>query len=180
MDVTSGGDILGVAQYCTPEDLKIILRLLCKENRIACTVAARYGLRISDVLNMKTEDIRSKTRMTFKEQKTGKKRTLTIPDDLRSEMLSISGKIYIFEHRDRQTQHRTRQAVWKDIKRAAEALRLPGISTHSMRKAYAVRMYERYGDLEKVQKLLNHVDSQVTMLYALADHLTRYKAVKSK
>ena len=69
--------------------------------------------------------------------------------------------------------HRTRQAVWKDIDRTAKALRLPvNAGSHSMRKGYAVDLMHKYADLEKVQRALNHDNPTVTMLYAMADHLT--------
>ena len=46
------------------------------------------------------------------------------------------------------------------------------LGTHSMRKAYAVRLMHRYHDLKKVQAALLHDRPEVTMLYALADKLS--------
>ncbi|MGM9586456.1 MAG: tyrosine-type recombinase/integrase, partial [Candidatus Limivicinus sp.] len=70
--------------------------------------------------------------------------------------------------------HKTRQAVWADVKRAAKAARLPAnVGTHSARKVYAVRKLQRTGDLAAVQRALNHSDPAVTMVYAMADHLAK-------
>ena len=58
------------------------------------------------------------------------------------------------------------------MKRAAAAFRLPqNIGTHSARKVYAVQLMDKYGDLERVRKALNHAKKypSTTMLYALAD-----------
>lgn len=72
-------------------------------------------------------------------------------------------------------QARTRQAVWKDLKRIAGLFRLHmNLAPHSCRKIYAVEAYKRSGgDVKKVQKLLNHDSEAVTMLYCLADELTK-------
>ena len=64
----------------------------------------------------------------------------------------------------------TRQAVWKDVKRAARAFRLPqNVGPHSARKVFAVELLAKYGDLERVRRALNHSSDTVTMIYAMAD-----------
>lgn len=64
------------------------------------------------------------------------------------------------------------QAVWQDVKRAAKAFRLPqNVGPHSMRKVYAVRLMQRYGDLEMVRRAMGHDKVETTMIYALADKL---------
>lgn len=40
-----------------------------------------------------------------------------------------------------------------------------------MRKVYAVRLMQKYGKLEKVQRNLNHASGSVTAIYAMADIL---------
>lgn len=142
-----------------------------KENRLAILVSLTTGLRISDVLNLRTEQISNK--FTITEQKTLKKRTVVLSNELLDELLSIAGKIFVFEHRLDARKHRTRQAVYKDIKRAATALRIDlNVSVHSARKMYAVKQYKRTCSLDRVKKLLNHSSEAVTMIYALADELT--------
>ena len=82
----------------------------------------------------------------------------------------------VFEGRIDPKRPRTRQAVYKDIKRACRLFRLPTalqISPHSARKIYAVDQYHKSGDLKRVQRLLNHETEAVTMVYAMADQLTR-------
>ena len=64
------------------------------------------------------------------------------------------------------------------MQRAARAVRLPAsvqCSPHSARKAYAVRLYQRSGDLMRVQRDLRHSSPEVTLLYAMADELTARK-----
>jgi integrase len=94
--------------------------------------------------------------------------------------LAISGQHYIFEHRLNGRNHRTRQAVFKDLKKACGNFGIKkNVSVHSLRKIYAVDEYEKTGDLKKVQKLLNHSGEAVTMIYAMANAI-RKKSVKKR
>lgn len=162
---------MGRTQAISSDSLDHVLALLTPQNSLACRVSLATGLRIGDVLSLRTQQIRQRT-CTVTEQKTGKRRRLQLPEQLRLAVLSYSGKVWAFPSRCREDRHRTRQAVYKDIKRAAAALRMSGtISPHSMRKTYAVRKYKASGDLRKVQKLLQHSDEAVTLIYALADQI---------
>lgn len=150
-----------------------VLALLTPENRAIIDLSIRYGLRVGDVLNLTRAQIKKRT-FTITEEKTGKKRRMKIPEKLATSLLAYSGErdIFIFPHRLSHFSHRTRQAVYKDIRRAAVALRLKEhVSPHSARKIYAVNLYKKTGDLCKVQHALNHVSTAVTMIYALADLL---------
>ena len=77
--------------------------------------------------------------------------------------------------------HKTRQAVWADVKRAARAFRLPqNVAPHSLRKVYAVELLERYGDIQRVQRALNHSSIETTLIYAMADKLLDAKLKQAK
>lgn len=160
--------------YIDGDQLELVLALLTPPNRLACQLALHTGLRIGDVLALKTDQLRP--RLTVKEAKTGKSRRVTIPKKLLADIRDQAGDTWAWPGRD-PTKHRTRQAVWADIKRAQKACRLnSNIGPHSLRKTYAVRQYAKSGDLGKVQAALNHSDMAVTMLYAMADHLTQQRA----
>lgn len=147
-----------------------ILAALTRENKLAILVSLTTGLRISDVLNLRTEQLSN--RFTITERKTLKHKLVVLSDNLLDELMSISGKIYVFEHRLDARKHRTRQAVYKDIKRAAKAFRIDlNVSTHSARKIYAVKQYKRTCSLNRVKELLNHSSEAVTLIYALADQI---------
>lgn len=45
------------------------------------------------------------------------------------------------------------------------------VGTHSFRKVYAVKLMERYGSIQRVQRALGHSSPAVTMIYAMADKL---------
>lgn len=147
--------------------------LLMPANRLVMRVVLHTGLRISDVLNLKTEQLAS--RFWVRESKTGKAKMVGIPAPLLEDIRAQAGPVWAFPGAKKGS-HRTRQTVWADIKRAARACRLPqNIGTHSGRKVYAVELLQKYGDMEKVRRALNHRYESVTMIYAMADHLLAQK-----
>ena len=161
-------------EYLLHREVEHVLAALMPVNRVIMRVCIHTGLRIGDVLNLRTAQIRPRFWIT--EQKTGKRRIVGLPADLLADMRKIAGKKFVFEHKDDPERHRTRQAVWKDVKRAAKAFRLPqNVAPHSARKVYAVDLLAKYGDIAKVQRALNHSGPSVTMIYAMADQLYRQK-----
>ena len=160
------------SEYTDPELLEHILYALMPTNRLVCRVCLQTGLRVGDVLQLRTAAL--KKQMTVTEQKTGKKRRITLPAALLRDMQQQAGSVFVFEHRNDPNRPRTRQAVYADLKRAAKAFRLSeNLTPHSLRKVYAVRLYEKCGSLEKVQHVLNHDRETTTLLYALADKLKK-------
>lgn len=152
-----------------------ILAALRPENRLACEISLFTGLRINDVLSLKPEQVR-KGRFTIREQKTGKTRLVYLPRNLQFRAEQCAGQHYVFEGRINGRRHRTRQAVFKDLRRAAALFGVKQhLSPHSMRKVFAVEEYKKYGDLARVKRLLNHSDEAVTLLYAMADRLNKRK-----
>lgn len=159
------------SSFISDTDFSVVLRLLTHENALCCLVALETGLRISDVLAIRTKQIKQKS-FTVREQKTGKCKRIKLDNELRQQLVMISGSVYVFQHRTDPTRHRTRQAVYLDLKRAAKALRLSvNLTPHSTRKNYAVGLYGRYGDLKVVQTALNHSHLEDTLLYCLSDVL---------
>ena len=161
------------SEYMPRGEVVHLLAALYPKNRLACEISLFTGLRINDVLALKTEQAQ-KGRFTVREEKTGKTRTIRLPADLQKRALNVAGQHFVFEGRVNGRKHRTRQAVFKDLRRVARLFGVrEHISPHSMRKIYAVEEYRKYGDLARVKKLLNHSEEAVTLLYATADRLSK-------
>jgi len=159
-------------QWVLKQKFEHVLAALTYENQLVMRVCLATGLRLGDVLNMRTKQLEA-TSFTIKEQKTGKRRTIRLAELLKDELVGNAGKLYVFEHRLNNRRARTRQAVWKDVKRAAKLFRISeNLAPHSARKVYAVDALRKYGDLRKVRQIMNHRDEAVTQLYCLADILT--------
>ena len=167
--------------YVDPRIFDLLLTALMPPNRLALQLSLATGLRISDCLALRTDVLERTQRPTVTERKTHKRRRVYVPTALRADLLRQAGRYYVFEGRLSETRPRTRAAVYKDLKRVARLYRLDGktislnIAPHSARKIYAVQDYHAHGSIERVQRLLNHTDEAVTMLYALADQLAKKK-----
>ena len=158
-------------EYLLEKEVERVLDLLTVENRLVMRVLLHTGIRIGDALRLRPEQLKPNFWIT--EQKTGKRRQIGLPEPLLSDLLDNKGKYWVFPGADPR-KHRSRQAVWKDVKRAAAALRLTAnAAPHSARKVYAVKLLERYGDIERVRRALNHGGMEVTLIYALADKQLR-------
>ena len=163
-------------EYLLDREVEAVLRALTPSNALVCQVSLHTGLRIGDVLALRTEQI--KPRFWVTERKTGKRRMVGLPEELRKQILLQAGSVWAFPGRSGE-KPRTRQAVWKDVKRAAKAFRLPqNVAPHSFRKVYAVDLLEQYGDIKKVQHALNHGSETTTMIYAMAAELLKAKRLR--
>lgn len=168
------------SEWVPKGEMEHILAALMPENRLACEISLFTGLRINDVLSLKTSQVK-KQRFTIREQKTGKTRTFRLPKELYDRAMNCAGQFYVFEHRLNGREHRTRQAVYKDLRRAATLFGVKqNVSPHSLRKVFAVEEFEKHGNLAKVKKLLNHSSEAVTMLYAMANVVEFRKNFKLK
>jgi integrase len=163
-------------EYLLEEQVDRVLLLLTPVNRLVMRVALQTGLRIGDVLALRTEDLLRGPRWYVTESKTNKRKLVALPHDLWHDLQGAAGTEWVFPARCDQSKHRSRQAIWRDVKRATRACRLPqNIGTHSARKVYAVRLMEKYGDIERVRRNLNHDRESTTMIYAMADSLLTAK-----
>lgn len=173
--MSTGGENIRT-DYIEQQEMEHLLAALMPTNRLILEVCLTTGLRLGDVLNLKTEHLRQ--RMTIREQKTGKTRSFRLSKQLLDRLLIDAGKIYVFPNRVDYRKPRTRQAVWKDLKRAARLFRIPAklnIAPHSERKIFAVGQFKRTCNIKRVQELLNHSSEAVTWVYAAADVLARRK-----
>ena len=166
------------SQWIPKGEMEHLLAVMQPINRLACEVSLATGLRINDVLAVKPAQV-AKGRFTVREEKTGKTRAVRLPAELQARCMEISGKHFVFEGRLNGRTHRTRQAVYKDLRKVIEFMRIKNnITPHSLRKIYAVDEFEKSGDLKRVQKLLNHSSEAVTLLYATANIMDKRKRNK--
>lgn len=173
-------------EYLLDRELDAILYALTPGNRLVARAQLETGLRVSDVLGLQFWQLRPQFWIT--ERKTGKRRHIGMSaqliDEIRAEAAERIPARALRDARARKVgapvcwafpgrdwrKHRTRQAVWRDIRRVARAYKIPVTAgTHSMRKIYAVRLRDKYGDIDRVRRALNHDDVSITLLYAMAD-----------
>jgi integrase len=138
-------------------------------NRVAAAlvIEANLGLRISDILNLKLNDIvkdGDRYRFDITEQKTGKKRTFTVLTETYNYI-----KIYCLENAIKPYEPIfpiKERVVQKQLKIVCDYLGYEGISTHSFRKFFATNVYINNDyNIVIVQRLLQHSTPEVTQKY---------------
>lgn len=160
-------------EYLLHKEVDRVLAALMPQNALICRVCLHTGLRVGDVLGLRTQQLGPQFMVT--EAKTKKRRRVGLTAELLAEVRQQAGAVWAFPGRV-PGKHKTRQAVWKDMKRAAKAFRLPqNVAPHSLRKVYAVELLEKYGDIQRVRRALNHSGVEVTLIYAMADKLLAAK-----
>ena len=156
-------------EYLLDKEIERVLSALMPQNRLIMRLVLHNGMRISDALELRTEQLAPSGWYT--EKKTGKRRRFGIEKNLLRDIKAQAGEDWAFPGLKAGT-HKTRQAVWHDVKRAAKAFRLAqNVAPHSFRKSYAVKLMHKYGDIERVKKNLNHSSVSVTAIYAISDLL---------
>lgn len=154
------------SEYISPHELNALMQGMHPANALAFELSMITGWRIGDVLSIKTSELCEE--MTITEQKTGKKSKKRIPYALFCRLQAFSGEKWLFQGRNAE-KHRTRQAVWADVRRSARRAGIEAhVSPHSARKVFAVNDCKVNG-LSHTQRELNHRDSAVTALYAFSD-----------
>jgi len=160
----------------------------CRSNiRIAAAlvIEANLGLRISDILNLKLNDIvkdGDRYRLDITEQKTGKKRTFTVLTEMYNYI-----KIYCLENNIKPHElifPISKRAIQKQLKIVCDYLGYDGISTHSFRKFFATNIYVNNDyNILIVQRLLQHSTPEVTQKYiglepkAIEDALAKHSCL---
>lgn len=133
----------------------------------ALTVEANLGIRIGDVLKLRLSDIiidGGRYRLNIREEKTGKRRTFTVPAPVYEFLKTYSANHSIAP--DETLFPITVRAVQKHLKSVCDLLGYSNISTHSFRKWYATDIYNNSGhDIVLVQTLLQHSSPTITRRY---------------
>ena len=138
-------------------------------NRIATAlvIEANLGLRISDILKLKLNDIvkdGDRYRLDIVEQKTGKARNFTVLTELYNYI-----KMYCLENGIKPHEiifPITERNVQRQLKIICDYLEIDGVSTHSFRKFFATQVYVNNDyNIVIVQRLLQHSNPQITQKY---------------
>ena len=131
------------------------------------TAEANLGMRVGDILRLRMCDIvkdGNRYRLNMVEEKTGKSRKFTVPNEVYNFLSAYAREHQIKENEllfpisVRQVQHH--------LKLVCDHLGYENISTHSFRKWYATSIYNQNGhDIVLVQRLLQHSSPMVTRRY---------------
>ena len=150
----------------------IINSVLNLKHKTMLMMAYSSGMRVSEVVALKTYNIDSKRMCILIEQAKGKKDRIVTLSPVLLVMLreyalhyKPNKNGYLFEGNIKQTPYSTRslQEVIQAAKKKAGVVK-PG-SIHTLRHSFATHLLERGTDITMIQKLLGHNDIKTTLKY---------------
>ncbi|BBE31436.1 site-specific integrase [Tepiditoga spiralis] len=176
--------------YVDPiKDVKIInkiKRLMLKHEKIKeyalFVVGINSGLRISDILLLKWDDVLDDSdnitdKLRIKEKKTGKTKVFPLNtaakealNKLKKQLKNIEYDEHIFKSNSNRTKSKAspwrRQYVWDFLQTYAQLAGFTGnIGTHTLRKTFGYHAYTNGVSLELIQKIFNHSSPGITLRY---------------
>lgn len=155
------------------EDVALIIKSMKNlKHKVMLMLAYSAGMRVSEVVGIKTFEIDSNRMTIFISQAKGKKDRIVTLSPVLLFMLREYAKQYkpdkrgyLFSGVQKGTPYSTRslQLVMQAAKNKAGIIR-PG-SVHSLRHSFATHLVERGTDISMIQKLLGHSDIKTTLRY---------------
>ena len=169
------------ADYLVWSDAMNLIRKLAKDGNykmsLLIALGCFTGLRISDILALRWEQILSTEEFTIIEKKTGKKRVLRLNPQLQQHIrecyeqilpISIKSPILVSQKGTVFTIQRI-NVILKEIKRKYR-LKVKNFSCHSLRKTFGRQVYNMNSEnselaLVKLMELFNHSSLAITKRY---------------
>jgi len=154
-----------------PVKIDIMKKIFKSKNQrdyIMFLIGIGVGLRISDILQLKKEDILG-THIIIKEKKTRKAKRIRIPPSIRKELIEYAKTLkdgqYVIPSRQGGNRPIDRSTAYRILREAADSIGLKEIGTHTLRKTFGYHFYQQTKDIALLQDLFNHTSPDITMRY---------------
>ena len=153
----------------TKEIKKIIAQTENPKHRLIIKLCYGMGLRVSEVVNLRIQDIDSTQMRVHIQQSKGKKDRYTnlphsILQELRAYYREYAPKDFLFEGQNGgKYSVRSAQQIFRTAMKKANIRKTIGI--HSLRHSYATHLLEHGTDISHIQKLLGHNNIKTTLIY---------------
>lgn len=153
-------------------EVRAILSEKSKRNELLFCFGIYTGLRISDILRLRVKDVRGKTALFIREQKTQKtnntKRIPILPElrkVLNRYIEDLPDGEYLFKSRQGKNSPITRVQAYNILRAAAKEAGLQEIGTHTMRKTFGYHIYQATKDVALLQDIFGHSAEYITLKY---------------
>jgi integrase len=150
------------------EELKALLKKQSARNGFLLMFGINTGLRISDILPLKVEDVRNKSHLLITEKKTGKRKRFKLNQQLQEAIRSYTQGMdddeFLFASSKR-PQPITRVRAYQILSGTARKIGLSEVGTHTLRKTFGYHFYQRTRDIATLQMIFNHSHPSITLRY---------------
>ena len=166
----------GCNRWIPPEHVERIMRRLRPEDKSIARLALLTGYRIDDIIRSEREDWNGR-KITLYEHKTGKRRTVRNSKEIRKELKALDEITSKRRHagemcpgrrqREQDGPFLARSTIWRGWKKAVNDAGYSGrgYTVHSLRRCYAVNVWQRTRSIAAVQADLGHDRASTTWLY---------------
>ncbi|MFC0525793.1 tyrosine-type recombinase/integrase [Pontibacillus salicampi] len=148
--------------------MKNYLRATSERNYMMFLLGISTGLRISDILMLRKEDL-LKSHIYLKEKKTTKAKRVKIPGYIKKEIVPYAKHLqdgeYVIRSRQGGNQPIDRSTAYRILRKAADYVNLEEIGTHTLRKTFGYHYYKKTKNIGLLQNLFNHTNQQDTLRY---------------
>lgn len=156
----------------TKEEIKgMIEATINTKHKLLIKFVYSTGVRVSELVRIKTEDVDLDKKIVHIRQGKGKKDRISILSNNLVEEL----KIYLSSRKDlnrylfpgaRKVYHLSTRSAQKIVKKAAKIAGIKkGVSCHTLRHSFATHLFENGVDIRYIQKLLGHKRLDTTQVY---------------
>lgn len=154
----------------TKEEIKTLIdNIKNKKHKLIIQFLYSSGMRVSEIVNLKRENLNSQSNTILVKQAKGKKDRITIfspkiKEELTNYLLQKQFKTkYLFE--TQRGQKYTINSIQKILKRHSSKFNKQ-ITPHILRHSFATHLLEQGTDIRVIQKLLGHSKIETTTIYA--------------
>ncbi|KQX51995.1 MULTISPECIES: tyrosine-type recombinase/integrase [unclassified Paenibacillus] len=150
------------------EQIQAVLKEQSIRDWLLFTIGINSGLHLSDLLSLKVSDVKDRSVVSIKEEKTGKAKTFQLSPQLKAyieeyiQYMDIDA--YLFPSQ-RTGNPIKRIRVYRILNEAAKQVGLNDIGTHTLRKTYGYHYYLRTKNVSVLRDLFNQSAPSVTLKY---------------
>lgn len=149
------------------QDMKLYLAKTGSRNVLLFSMGINVGLRISDLLSLKVLDVRGRDEYILREKKTKKTKRImlhAVKQEIYEYTKNMADDEYLFASR-KGGEPISRVQAYRILNKAAAAVGLEEIGTHTLRKTFGYHFYRKNQNVAMLQQLFNHSSPSITMRY---------------
>lgn len=150
------------------EQIQAVLKEQSIRDWLLFTIGINSGLHLSDLLFLRVSDVKDRSVVSIKEEKTGKVKTFQLSPQLKAFIKEyiqyMDENAYLFPSQ-RTGNPIKRIRVYRILNEAAKQVGLNDIGTHTLRKTYGYHYYLRTKNVSVLRDLFNQSAPSVTLKY---------------
>lgn len=132
-------------------------------------IAINMGLKITDIINLTVWDVKNKSQIVIKEDRTNKLVSFLVSPEVRDEIdkfiVGMSAGELLFASKKGGKKSITTKQACKSLNEVGQKLGIDDIGTHTLRKTFGYHHYKEHNDVAFLQKVFSHSTPDMTLRY---------------